>query len=165
MVQGGILQQENRRPIVIWIMKQALLGLGLEQEGNALNPAASPIPAIPAKFKDATPDSCFVLHKQQCRGSKWLWGDYAQVVIGKDASGGRVWEAMHRLVLWAKEGAAAAVAEGKVAMHSCNNKKCINPHHLRWGSIRKNNRDYLKMQGVKRGGGGPRHVGVRKVRK
>ena len=39
-----------------------------------------------------------------------------------------------------------SIAEGKVVMHICDNKSCINPRHLKEGTQAENVRDYLEKR-------------------
>lgn len=34
--------------------------------------------------------------------------------------------------------------KNQVMMHSCDNRKCINPAHLKWGTVKENNQDKAK---------------------
>jgi hypothetical protein len=52
----------------------------------------------------------------------------------------RVWEYAHRLVLWCYEGPPPD-QERVVAMHSCNNKLCLCPAHLFWGTMGENRKE------------------------
>lgn len=50
---------------------------------------------------------------------------------------GRLWQA-HRLAYTL---AKSEIPDGLVVMHSCDNRKCINPDHLSLGTVADNNRD------------------------
>lgn len=69
---------------------------------------------------NATPDACAVWPGAvNTKGYPHLTVRYKQVQG-------------HRVVAMLYHG------EGAVAMHSCNNKRCVNPHHLRMGTQREN---------------------------
>lgn len=35
-----------------------------------------------------------------------------------------------------------------MALHSCNNKPCCNPNHLRWGTAKENTADWIKAGNI-----------------
>ena len=35
---------------------------------------------------------------------------------------------------------------GKIIMHTCDNKKCVNPNHLRLGTVKDNSEDMVKKR-------------------
>lgn len=59
---------------------------------------------------------------------------------------------LHRMVTWLAHGEQPVVEGGKpvLALHSCANKECLNPEHLRWG-VHSNNADdaYLHEHNVR----------------
>lgn len=40
--------------------------------------------------------------------------------------------------VWAKELHSGELAEGRMGLHSCDNKVCCNPYHLTWGTHQEN---------------------------
>ena len=72
-------------------------------------------------------------HKHRGGGSL----GYLLVMLGTSSHGRPVQEYAHRLVLMGIHG--PPPDEGhKVAMHTCHNPACLNPHHLLWGSHKDN---------------------------
>ena len=67
---------------------------------------------------------------------------YLSMVLGHECPGRPVKEYVHRLVLLGIHGPPPD-ASHKVAMHTCHNPGCLNPHHLLWGSHKDN-----KLRGV-----------------
>lgn len=61
-------------------------------------------------------------------------GAYLRVLLGHDVRGKMVWESMHRLVAWAFHGPPPLVGgHVAVACHTCHNRRCLSPWHIRWG--------------------------------
>lgn len=54
----------------------------------------------------------------------------------------------HVVALEAKLG--RKLGKGKKALHSCNNKLCVNPKHLREGDMSENAKQYWNENGAKR---------------
>jgi hypothetical protein len=65
---------------------------------------------------------------------------YLRLRLGKiiGPEGRSVQELAHRFVLWAVYGPPASRFVRPVAMHICNNDKCLNPEHLVWGEDKEN---------------------------
>jgi hypothetical protein len=79
-----------------------------------------------AEMPDASPDACLVWPFSPAQGYCSVWFN------------GRTHRA-HRLVCtWAHGDAPFADAE---AAHSCGEKRCVNPHHLRWATRVENEHD------------------------
>jgi hypothetical protein len=147
------VQPEIYRPIVTWAMGKAFQCLATPLHDN-----------WEAAFHTCPPMGvCMRLGKAKCQANGLMWREkYVQAKVGKNVKGVAVWEYVHRLVLWAKEGAGDEQQQQldpgpRVAMHvgyvftdrhtgnerrvPCAQQgkcKCINPHHLRWGSKREN---------------------------
>lgn len=70
----------------------------------------------------------------------WLWvrslfsSGYAQC-----GHNGKNWRA-HRLMWTLTNG---AIPDGKIIMHTCDTPRCVNPQHLRIGTLLDNNRDMV----------------------
>lgn len=84
-----------------------------------------------------------VIERVKERGSP----TYTYLKLGNHVKGKWVTVRLHRFILWAMDG----VTGSNVCMHVCNNKACLNPHHLVWGdnqdnhiSNRKGNWDAMK---------------------
>ena len=61
-------------------------------------------------------------------------------------AGGRYFPA-HRLALAeATHVNVSQLGRWQFSLHSCDNKRCVNPAHLRWGSARDNKRDALERR-------------------
>jgi hypothetical protein len=60
---------------------------------------------------------------------------YVLLQLGCDVARKTVNVRMHALLCWLVHG---SPQKGQVAMHTCNMKWCINPHHLKWGSKKAN---------------------------
>lgn len=71
----------------------------------------------------------------------WPWlGSVSSTGYGVMKVKGRTTGA-HRIALILETGEAP---EGALALHSCHNRICVNPAHLRWGSYRDNLHDALR---------------------
>lgn len=53
----------------------------------------------------------------------------------------RVGDKQMKLNVWTLIQATGELPNGRQALHSCDNPNCINPKHLRWGTISDNMRD------------------------
>ena len=64
--------------------------------------------------------------------------------------------------VWALIDKTGEQPEGRHALHTCDNKRCINPDHLYWGTPQQNMDDKVSRGRWK--GGGPRHLTAEQVR-
>jgi hypothetical protein len=74
---------------------------------------------------------------------------YVMVEIGKDCNGDSVWEYAHRLVMWARAGVGESggdVLHGDARHTACKSMRCVNPHHLRWGTQAANLADMARVR-------------------
>ena len=84
---------------------------------------------------------CMVYHIEAARELKYmhaLKSGYIGVALGTLPGGITVQELAHRIVMWAIKGPPRASITYPVVMHTCNNKMCINPMHLKWGDQTEN---------------------------
>jgi hypothetical protein len=63
---------------------------------------------------------------------------YYKVRLTEPVKGLAIFEFLHRLVLWAMKGPPPSDIVVPVAMHSCDNGKCVNWRHLSWGEKEEN---------------------------
>ena len=87
---------------------------------------------------------CMVYKVEKARETKHIYplkSGYITVVLGYKGKGVQVLELAHRLVLWAIKGPPPTSMMYPVAMHTCNNKSCLNPMHMMWGE----NKDNIRM--------------------
>lgn len=86
-------------------------------------------------FSGLTPDECFI--------ADWLprdeWG-YSRISAGSRGAYSRAHRAAYRLFI-------GPLKKGEWILHSCGNRGCINPHHLRIGSPQ-DNQDDAKAHGT-----------------
>ena len=79
----------------------------------------------------ATPDTCIL----------WPQGvdkdGYGQTIWM--VNGVKQWVRLHRFSLEMHAG--PPPADKPIALHSCHTPRCVNPFHLRWGTVAENNRD------------------------
>lgn len=110
------------------------------RHGNPVAGRTSPtqtLVEIERALADARPDSC------------WLWpfstnkGGYSQIQIAKQR------RAAHQVVCERAHGRAPS-PEMEVA-HNCGNRRCINPHHLRWATPKENQADRVVHGTTNRG--------------
>lgn len=85
---------------------------------------------------DGPPDAMVVSTRTKRRNGKEL-PYYTMIRLGIDAQGSRVSIDVHRLVCWLERGP-PPTPEQSEAMHMCNNAACINPYHMRWGTMEEN---------------------------
>lgn len=107
------------------------------------------------KFKSGTNDEC------------WEW----QKTLDKDGYG-RFWvdgknQAAHRYAYFLYNG---TIDDNLLVMHTCDNPPCVNPHHLKQGTVLDNNRDMFakgrnrRMNGEKNPMGKLTAYQVKKIR-
>lgn len=87
-------------------------------------------------------------HYKTGYGRKYLPGERCSIQGGKGRRGKQVYA--HRAVMAEIYGWDAL--EGKVVMHTCDVKDCVNPEHLRIGTHEDNRLDMV-AKGRNRGGG------------
>lgn len=77
--------------------------------------------------------------KENNDGGCWLFlGPFDQSGYGRVGVRGRYYQ-VHRLNLERFSG--PPPANDSQALHSCDTPRCVNPSHLRWGTIKENARD------------------------
>lgn len=87
----------------------------------------------------------------------WEYGNnkhYAR--IREEGAGSKQWQA-HRYAYWIFNG--RSVPDDLVIMHTCDNPRCVNPHHLVAGTQQENAADCVakgRMKGLFRPGFDPR---------
>ena len=82
-------------------------------------------------------DKVIILDETSC----WVWKTDVREKHYPEFRHGGARYAAHRFALMATKG---MPEKGQHAMHSCDNVKCCNPHHLRWGSREDNFREALQ---------------------
>lgn len=81
-------------------------------------------------------------------GACWLWtGTKSGKGYGGFYYAGKTQRA-HRVSLWLS--GSIAPSGRNCAMHACDNRMCVNPDHLSWGTVTDNNRD-MRNKGRMRG--------------
>jgi hypothetical protein len=114
----------------VWDMNTVLDG-GVDTTLKRIGDGSQCIPYNPVRV--AAQQGMYAQHsKQQVGKSRVKVFGYLEVKLAS----GRVWEYAHRLVLWAFDG--PPTAQYPEAMHTCNNKMCLNISHLHWGSHEEN---------------------------
>lgn len=96
----------------------------------------------------------WIKSRSRWQGSECLKGPFpgAWYHAVKLPTGG--WSKAHRLMCEAAHG--PAPTGNHHALHSCGNKWCVNPQHLRWGTIRENHQDMARDGVDLRGSRAPR---------
>lgn len=100
---------------------------------------------------------CMVISPAKVAETQWVYitkEGYVRLLLGERGFGRTervmMWECAHRIVLWAFEGPPTMQqytwageqgikGNGLVVCHTCNNKLCLNPHHLVYGTEWENN--------------------------
>jgi|GEM_PF-3449734 len=80
-------------------------------------------------------------------GDCWIWRNIKENSYGSFWLNGRMLRAMH-LVL-DMEGQPRP--EGLICLHSCDNRRCVNPAHLRWGTYQDNSDDAVSRSRYPKG--------------
>lgn len=69
------------------------------------------------------------------------WDHALTTVDGPRAYGIYKGQRVHRLICIAVHG--LPPEDKPLALHSCSNRRCCNPHHLRWGDVKENTKDMI----------------------
>lgn len=105
-------------------------------------------------------DMCLVMHKQLAQAQGFsMCGKYVTIKLGTDNNGKLVYEYVHRIMLWAREGMPSMhpsreepQPKKKVAMHTGPQAQgrrlckkgvhCVHPNHVQWGTYSANAQAY-----------------------
>ena len=95
----------------------------------------------PLTREDTNEPVCMVYHTETARELKYIHAlktGYVGVALGALPGGVELKELAHRIVMWAIKGPPRDSMRCPVVMHKCNNKKCLNPMHMKWGEQAEN---------------------------
>lgn len=123
---GGVLHPVAKRRTIIAPRGQAV-------QTNMIGSKAFVYPLT--KEEDGQP-VCMVYDADKLRETRYMSrmpAGYISIYLGTDHSRREVKELAHRVVLWAIKGPPPLAIKYPVAMHTCNNTRCLNPLHLDWG--------------------------------
>ena len=106
-------------------------------------------PGVQGRYRFCS-DKCRLMSKVliDLKTDCWLWqGSMSLRGYGKVALGNNRGALAHRFSYKIFHG---ELEDNKVIIHSCDNTRCVNPDHIRLGTIKENNQDALKKGRLKK---------------